>query len=52
MRPVEVIPPKIEERSTSLDNGFEIYNIESIIESVIPEDLKEYFNKVKNNITQ
>lgn len=46
------IIPKIEERSTSLENGFEIYNIESIIESVIPEDLKEYFNKVKNNITQ
>lgn len=46
------IIPKIEERNTSLENGFEIYNIESIIESVIPEDLKEYFNKVKNNITQ
>lgn len=46
------IIPKIEEKSTSLVTDFEIYNIESIIESVIPEDLKEYFNKVKNNITQ
>ena len=45
------IIPKVEDKVTSLENGFETYDIEAVMESMIPDDLKEHFNKVKNAIT-
>lgn len=45
------IIPKVEDKVTSLENGFETYDIEAIMENMIPDDLKEHFNKVKNIIT-
>lgn len=45
------IIPKVENKITSLENGFEAYDIEAIMEGMIPDDLKNHFNKVKNIIT-